>query len=259
MQETKLGVLASGKGTGLQAILDHIRLGVLVNVRTVCVVSNNNDAEVMRRASSANIATIFVEGIAGKKFASTDEKERRRREFDNIASKTFSDHGVDLIVCAGFNQVLSEVLVGRYPNKIMNIHPAYDIARFGGIGMVGLKVHQAVIKAGEKVSGCTVHFIDSTVDRGPIILRASVPVFEGDTPERLADRVSVIEHRTYPKAIQLHVDRRIIVKNRNVVLDLSGDWERIWGERQEEYIVYQKEVWKDTGKNIDEMFRASRV
>ena len=259
MQETRLGVLASGKGTGLQAILDHIRLGVLVNVRVVCVIVNNDDAEVMRRALNTDIATTFVEGIVGKKFASADEKERRRREFDNIASKTFSDHGIDLIVCIGFNQVLSEVLVERYPNKIMNIHPAYDITRFGGVGMVGLKVHEAVIKAGEKVSGCTIHYIDSTVDRGHIILRASVPVFGGDTPERLGDRVSVIEHRTYPKAIQLHVDRRIIVKNRNVVLDLSGNWERIWDERQEEYIVYQKEAWKDMGKDIDEMFRALRI
>jgi phosphoribosylglycinamide formyltransferase-1 len=202
---------------------------------------------------------MLVEGITGKKFASTSDKERGRREFDNKVLKMFLERGVDLIVCAGFNQVLSEVLVGKYLNKIMNIHPAYDVTRFGGVGMVGLKVHEAVIKAGEKVSGCTVHYINSTVDRGPVILRVSVPVFEGDTPERLANRIGVIEHRAYPKAIQLHVDRRITVENRDVVLDLSDEWELIWDKRQEKYIAYQKDVWRDLGKDIDQMFRAPKI
>ena len=258
MQETKIGILASGKGTGLRAILDHIRLGVLVNVRVVCVIVNNHNVEIIKRALDAGITTTFVEGVAGKKFASAHEKERKRGEFDDVVSKVFFDYSVNLIVCVGFNQVLSGILVGMYPNKIMNIHPAYDITRFGGVGMVGLKVHEAVIKAQEKVSGCTVHYIDSTVDKGPVILTASVPVFKGDTPERLSDRVSVLEHRTYPKAIQLHVDRRITVQNRNIVLDLDDGWNSKWNERQNRYIVYQEEVWREMGKDIEEMFTAPK-
>jgi len=248
-------VLVSGKGTGLQAIMDHIRLGVLLNSKVIKVVSNNPHAAAMKKAVSANIKTDFIEGVVGRKFSSLEEREKGRRDFDDKVSNMFLKDDVELVICAGFNQVLSNIFVSRYSNRIMNIHPAYDIGMFGGLGMVGLKVHEAVINAGENVSGCTVHYVNSSVDRGPVIIGASVAVFKNDTPERLSDRVSVIEHRMYPKAIQLHVDGRIRVHGRKVILDLDGVWESEWQRRQEKYIEYQKKLWKGLGKDIDEIVK----
>ena len=255
MRETRIAVLVSGKGTGLQAIVDHIRFGVLLNSKIIQVVSNNPDAEAIKKALNSNIEAKFVEGIAGRRFFSLEEREKERRRFDDKVSDMFLKNGVQLVACAGFNQVLSDVFVNRYSNRIMNIHPAYDIGKFGGSGMVGLKVHEAVINAKEKISGCTVHYIDSSVDRGPVIIRSSVPIFKNDTPQRLNDRITIVEHRTYPKAIQLHIDRRIQVKGRKVVLNLDGVWERDWQQRQKKYIEYQIDVWKSYGKDIVEIFQ----
>ena len=255
MRETKIAVLVSGKGTGLQAIIDHIRLGVLLNSKIIQVVSNNPDAEAIKKTLNSNIKAKFIEGVAGRSFPSAEERENERRRFDDKVSTMFLKAGIELVVCAGFNQVLSDVFVSRYSNRMMNIHPAYNIQKFGGLGMVGLKVHQTVINAEEKISGCTVHYINSTVDRGPVIIRASVPVFKNDTPERLNDRVTIVEHRTYPKAIQLHVDGRIKVNERKVILNLDGVWERNWQRRQEKYIERQKNVWKSLGKDIDNIFK----
>lgn len=248
-------MLVSGKGTGLQAIIDHIRLGVLINTKIVKVISNNATAEALNKATVAGIKSLFVEGVAGKKFASGHEKEQGREKFDDYVASMFVKEDVELVVCAGFNQVLSDVFINKFPNKIMNIHPAYNIEKFGGPGMIGLRVHETVIKVGESISGCAVHYIDSTVDRGPVILRASVPVFKNDTAERLQDRVSVMEHRTYSKAIQLHVDKRVRIHGRDVILDLSDNWGYNWNERQKKYIVYQKEVWAGMGKDIDLIFK----
>lgn len=255
LRETKIAVLVSGKGTGLQAIVDHIRLGILLNSKIIQVVSNNPDAEAIKKALNFNIEAKFVEGIVGRKFSSSEEREKGRRRFDDKVSNMFLKNGVELVVCAGFNQVLSDIFVSRYSNRMINIHPAYDIEKFGGPGMVGLKVHEAIINAGEKLSGCTVHYINSTVDRGPVIIRVSVPVFKNDTPERLGDRVTIVEHRTYSKAIQLHLDGRIKVKGRRAVLDLNDVWERDWQRRQGKYIEYQKNIWKSLGKDIDEIFK----
>ena len=255
LQESKIAVLVSGKGTGLQAVIDHIRLGVLLNSKIIQVVSNNPHAAAMEKAIGVNIKTDFIEGVVGRKFSSSEEREKGRRDFDDKVSSMFLKDNVELVICAGFNQVLSNIFVSRFSNRVMNVHPAYDIERFGGSGMVGLKVHEAVIKSGETISGCTIHYVDSSVDRGPVIIKASVPVFKNDTPERLGDRVSVMEHRMYPKAIQLHVDERIRVSGRKLVLDLDAVWESEWQSRQEKYIEYQKEVWRDLGKDIDEILK----
>ena len=255
LREMKIAVLVSGKGTGLQAIVDHVRLGVLLNSKIIQVVSNNPDAEAIKKALSSNIEARFVEGVAGRRFSSPEEREKERRKFDDNVSSMFLKNGVELVVCAGFNQVLSDVFISRYSNRIMNIHPAYNVEKFGGSGMVGLKVHEAVINAGENLSGCTIHYIDSIIDRGPVIIRVSVPVFKNDTPERLADRVAIVEHRTYPKAMQLHVDGRIKVKGRNAVLNLDAVWERDWRRRQERYLEYQTSMWKSHGKDINEIFK----
>ena len=142
-------------------------------------------------------------------------------------------------------------MVEHYANRILNIHPAYDVVNYGGYGMVGMKVHNAVIEAGEKVSGCTVHYIDSTVDLGPVLLQAEVPIYDGDTAESLAERVLVIEHRTYPKAIQLHADKRVKIENNKSVVDItSGGWEKKWNDRQIEYFLYQRDEWRKENKEL---------
>lgn len=253
----RLGILASGKGMGLQAIIDHVRLGVLLNVKIAKVVVNNAEAEVFQRASAAGTEALFIEGIVGKKYVSAEEKEQKRKEFDDLVSSMFLGNHVSLVICAGFNQVLSSVFVSRYPNKIMNIHPAYDIERFGGTGMIGMKVHETVLKARERVSGCAIHYVDTTVDRGPVIYRASVPVFNSDTPDTLADRVTIIEHRTYSKVIQLHVDNKISVQGKKVMIDLGKNWESEWNVRQQKYIEHQKKLWDSMGKNIDKILGVS--
>ena len=160
----KLGILASGRGTDFQAILDHIRMKILVDVEVKLVIYNNKDAYVRERAENAGIKAKFIQGTVGQKFDSKESREDARVEFDKQVVESCNNE-VELIVCAGFNQILSEYLVEHYANRILNIHPAYDVVKYGGYGMVGMKVHNAVIEAGEKVSGCTVHYIDSTVQR----------------------------------------------------------------------------------------------
>ena len=117
--------------------------------------------------------------------------------------------------------------------------------------MVGMKVHNAVIEAGEKFSGCTVHYIDSTVDLGPILLQAKVPIYDGDTAESLAERVLVIEHRTYPKAIQLHADNRAKIENNKAIVDLNSEgWEKKWNNKQIKYFLYQRDEWRKENKEL---------
>ena len=247
----KLGILASGRGTDFQAILDHIRMKILVDVEVKLVIYNNKDAYVRERAENAGIKTKFIQGTVGQKFDSKESREDARVEFDKQVVGSCNDEGVELIVCAGFNQILSEYLVEHYANRILNIHPAYDVVNYGGYGMVGMKVHNAVIEAGEKVSGCTVHYIDSTVDLGPVLLQAEVPIYNGDTAESLAERVLVIEHRTYPKAIQLHADKRVRIENNKSVVDItSGSWEKKWNDRQIEYFLYQRDEWRKENKEL---------
>ena len=247
----KLGILASGRGTDFQAILDHIRMKILVDVEVKLVIYNNKDAYVRERAENAGIKTKFIQGTVGQKFDSKESREDARVEFDKQVVESCNDEGVELIVCAGFNQILSEYLVEHYANRILNIHPAYDVVNYGGYGMVGMKVHNAVIEAGEKVSGCTVHYIDSTVDLGPVLLQAKVPIYDGDTAESLAERVLVIEHRTYPKAIQLHADKRVRIENNKSVVDIaSSGWEKKWNDRQIEYFLYQRDEWLKENKEL---------
>ena len=247
----KLAILARRRGTDFQAILDHIRMKILVNVEVKLVIYNNKDAYVRERAENAGIKTKFIQGTVGQKFDSKELREDARVEFDKQVVESCNNEGVELIVCAGFNQILSEYLVEHYTNRILNIHPAYDVVNYGGYGMVGMKVHNAVIEAGEKISGCTVHYIDSTVDLGPVLLQAKVPIYNRDTAESLAERVLVIEHRTYPKAIQLHADKRVKIENNKSVVDItSGDWEKKWNDRQIEYFLYQRDEWRKENKEL---------
>jgi len=237
----RLAVFASGRGSNFQAIVDHTRMGILKNIKVTLLLTNDPTAPAVNIARENSISHVFIEGVFGRKFATKLDREKARDEFDEKAVDVLKENRIDLIALAGFLQVLGHEIVRAYPLRIMNIHPAKDLMRFGGPRMFGERVHAAVIKADEKESGCTVHYVDESVDGGPMILQSTVPVESTDTPESLAHRILIQEHRTYSKAIQLHADDRITVTNSKVSIDWSGNWEEQWNRRQEAFIQYQTE------------------
>lgn len=199
-----VGVLVSGQGTNLQAILDACAHGD-VPAHVVVVVSNNPDAFALERARRAGVPAVFLDH---RTFPS-------REAFEARLAEVLTAHGVELVCLAGFLRILSPWFVRQFAGRIMNIHPAL-LPAFGGKGMYGERVHQAVLEAGVKVSGCTVHFVDEVPDGGPIILQAVVPVHDDDTPVSLAARIAGQEHRIYPEAIRLFAEGRLQVEGRRV-------------------------------------------
>jgi len=235
----RLAVFASGRGSNFRAIIDHARLEVLRNVEVALLMINDRTTPVIEVAKGNSIPIEFLEGIVGRKFASKEDREKARTEFDTKAVAVLQRYHIDLIALAGFTQVLGSTVVQAFRWRIMNIHPAKDLVKFGGRGMYGEHVHEAVLRAGEKESGCTIHYVDESVDGGPTIIQTTVPVNTTDTPETLAKRILIQEHRTYSKAIQLHADERIKVSEGRVVIDWSDNWEEDWNRRQERFIEYQ--------------------
>jgi len=238
----RLAVFASGRGSNFQAILAHIQLGVLRNVEAALLITNDANAPAAEIARKQSVPDTFIQGVCGKQFGSQQERDAARNRFDEMALGVLRDRGIDLVALAGFMQVLGPTIVNAFPYRIMNIHPAKDLVRFGGKGMYGERVHAAVIQAGEKESGCTIHYVDNTIDRGPVIIQATVPVYPDDTPEILAHRVLVQEHRTYSKAIQLHVDGHVKVSGGKAKVTADENWEQEWNERQAAYIQHQDQV-----------------
>jgi formyltetrahydrofolate-dependent phosphoribosylglycinamide formyltransferase len=234
-----LAVFASGRGSNFRAIVDHARLGVLRRIQVSLLVTNVPNAPAADLARERSIPVSFIEGVYGGQFVNKQEKEKARNEFDTKALEILTQHQIDLVALAGFMQVLGPRIVDAFGLRIMNIHPAKNLNRFGGRGMFGERVHAAVLHSGEKESGCTIHYVDNSIDGGPIILQSTVPVEAADTPETLAHRILIHEHRTYSKAIQLHVDGRIHVADGKVSIDWSDDWEGQWNSRQEAFIQYQ--------------------
>jgi phosphoribosylglycinamide formyltransferase-1 len=197
-----IGVLISGGGTNLQAIIDAIGAGKL-DATIEVVLSNKADAYGLTRARKHGIPT---EVLNHKDFAS-------REAYDQTVVARLSDRGVELVVLAGFMRLLSPVFVKAFSNRIMNIHPAL-LPSFPG-----LNVQQKTVEHGARFSGCTVHFVNEECDEGPIIIQAVVPVFPDDTGEALAARILVQEHRIYPRAIQLYAEGRLKVVGRRVVVE----------------------------------------
>ena len=189
----KISVCVSGGGTNLQAIIDRINDGTIRNSEIVRVISNKSGVFALERAAKAGIESVVV----SKK--DYDNKE----EFNNALLKAVDDCSPDLIVLAGFLVVLPESIVKKYAGKIINIHPSL-IPSFCGDGFYGLKVHEAALARGVKVTGATVHFVDEGTDTGPIILQKAVSIKEGDTPEILQKRVmEEAEWTILPKAIDM--------------------------------------------------------
>lgn len=184
-QLLRIGILASGRGSNLQAILDACREKKLP-AKPVVVISNNASAGALERAARAGIATCY---LSARTHPSPEYLDRAVRD-------TLLKYGVDLVVLAGYMKKLGPETIAAFRNRIVNIHPAL-LPKFGGPGMFGMHVHEAVIASGEKESGATVHLVDEEYDRGKILAQESVPVQDDDTPETLAARVLEVEHRLY--------------------------------------------------------------
>ncbi|MDX2170292.1 MAG: phosphoribosylglycinamide formyltransferase [Deltaproteobacteria bacterium] len=197
----RLAVLLSGSGSTLQNLLTRIGAGRL-RAEVAAVVASRADAFGLERARRAGIPAVAV---ARKQYADG-------AAFNDALHAALAPHAPDLIVLAGF---LSLFQPRSYAGRVMNIHPAL-IPAFCGAGFYGHKVHEAVLAAGVKVSGCTVHFADDQYDHGPIILQGCVPVQDDDTPDSLAARVQGLESELYPQAIQLWADDRLRVEGRRV-------------------------------------------
>ena len=198
----KVAVLVSGGGTNLQAIINAAKDGKITNAEISLVISNNRNAYALERAANAGITSMC---ISPKDYAS-------REEFHVALTKTLKDAGVDLIVLAGYLVAIPEMLVKEFPNKIINVHPSL-IPSFCGVGYYGLRVHEAALARGVKVTGATVHFVDCGMDTGPIILQKAVEIEEGDTPEVLQRRVmEQAEWIILPKAIDMIANDKITLK-----------------------------------------------
>lgn len=199
----RLAVLVSGGGTNLQAIMDAIDNKTITNSEITVVISNNPGAYALERAKNHGIEARCV----------SPKSYENREAFNQALLETLQSYKPDLIVLAGCLVVIPEIMVKAFPNKIINIHPAL-IPAFCGTGYYGLKVHEAVLKRGAKVTGATVHFVDEGTDTGPIILQKAVNVEEGDTPEILQRRVmEEAEWVIMPKAIDLIANDRITVED----------------------------------------------
>ena len=196
-----IGVLVSGNGTNLQSIIDRCNDGSLA-ARINCVISNNADAFALERARKHGIPTIH---LSHREFSG-------REAYDAALVKVLRDHGVELVVLAGFMRIITPILIDAFPNAIMNIHPALLPA------FPGLHAQRQALEYGVKVSGCTVHFVDAGTDTGPIIMQAVVPVDTDDTEESLSARIQLEEHRIFPLAIQLYAAGRLTVEGRRVVV-----------------------------------------
>ena len=190
-----IAVFGSGRGSNFQAILDAIQQKRIPAARIRLVVSNNSGAGILEIARMNAVPALHV---SQKHFAG-------EQEFADTLLKQLRDHEVNFIALAGYMKQLHPRVIAAYRNRIINIHPAL-LPRFGGQGMYGRHVHEAVIAAGEKFSGATVHLVDEEYDHGPIILQKRVIVSPGDTPETLAAKVLKIEHEIYPEAIRRFAD-----------------------------------------------------
>ena len=193
LRKARIAVLVSGGGTNLQALIDAEKSGIIKSGEISLVVSNKADAYALTRAENAGIKTAVV---LKKECAS-------REEFEEKIVKKLTDAGIDMIILAGFMCILSEKFTSRYPKRILNVHPSL-IPSFCGEGFYGLKVHEAALAYGVKVTGATVHYVNEIADGGEIILQKAVDILPGDTPEVLQKRVMTeAEWILLPRAAEL--------------------------------------------------------
>jgi phosphoribosylglycinamide formyltransferase-1 len=202
--KVKIMALVSGGGTNLQALLDAQKNGAFGSGdsggKIVLVVSDNPKAYALERAKAAGVAAAVEEPDR------SIPRDERRQELSDRILRLVEIYHIDIIVLAGFLSILKGELVRRYSGRIINLHPSL-LPKFGGDGMYGERVHRAVLDAGEKESGCTMHLVDAGVDTGPILLQRKVPVLSGDTPDILAERIHKEEHIAIVEAVKIMVER----------------------------------------------------
>lgn len=204
----RVAVLASGRGSNLQAIIDAIEAGQ-VQAQIVAVLSNKREAVALERARKHGLTDIFVDP---KPFAGRPDS---REAYDRALLEILQQRDVELVLLAGYMKIVTAVLVNAYANRMMNIHPSL-LPSFPG-----LDVQKKAIDWGCKLAGCTVHFVTEGVDEGPIIIQAAVPILDADTSETLAARILLQEHKIYPRAVQLFAEGRLHVDSRRVVIDAA--------------------------------------
>ena len=205
MKKLQIAVLVSGGGTNLQALIDEeSRLGENCPYHIALVVSSTKNAYAIERSEKANIHTEIASpfSVMGKEVAQNASIEEKRFAVSNKVLELCKNHKIDAIVLAGFLTVLSGKIVDDFSGRIINLHPAL-LPKFGGVGMWGHNVHEAVLAAGETESGCTVHLVDAGCDTGKILLQRKVPVLPGDTPESLYARIAPVEHEAMVEGVKV--------------------------------------------------------
>jgi phosphoribosylglycinamide formyltransferase-1 len=198
----KVGVLVSGSGTNLQAILDAGAHGELGGARVVVVVSNVAGVKALGRAEAAGVPAVV---LPHKQFGS-------RQAFDEALVATLKERGVELVALAGFMRIVTPYFLQSFPQRVINIHPSLLPA------FPGIHAQKQALEYGARITGCTVHFVDEGCDTGPIIQQATVPVLDGDDEAALTARILVEEHRLYPAAIRALAEGRVNVAGRRVTV-----------------------------------------
>jgi len=202
-----IAVFASGRGSNFQALAEAISKKN-IEAKIVVVISNNSNAGALALAQAFHIPALH---LSQKQFPSQEA-------FTNAVLSALESHGADFVVLAGYMKKIDPAIIRRYRNNIINVHPAL-LPAFGGQGMYGRHVHEAVIAERARVSGATVHIVDEEFDHGLILLQESIPVEESDTPDTLAEKVLRIEHRILPRAVELFARKKITVENGKVLID----------------------------------------
>jgi phosphoribosylglycinamide formyltransferase-1 len=202
MKKVRIGVLVSGRGSNLQAIIDNIEQGKL-SAELAVVISDQADAYALVRARKHKVPGVHVSAKGYK---------GRRDEYDALLVKELQKHNVELVALAGFMRIITPTLLKAFSHRVLNIHPAL-LPSFPG-----LHVQKAALEHGVKFSGCTVHFVDEGMDTGPIIIQAVVPILDNDTEDTLSARILKQEHTIYSRAIQLHAEGRLRIEGRRVIV-----------------------------------------
>lgn len=200
VEKFRICVFASGRGSNLQAIIESVERGNL-DCQIVFVLSNNSDSGALEIARSKNIPAIHL-----------SEKKFHKSNFEDSLMDLLDRYRPDLIVLAGYMKLVPLSVIRKYENRIINIHPAL-LPKFGGKGMYGMNVHNAVFYSGEKVSGVTVHLVNENYDEGKVIYQETIDISDCRTPEQIADKVLKLEHKVYPEVIQKIIEQKIKLNN----------------------------------------------
>jgi len=195
----KVAVMASGRGSNFQAIINSSEKGEMPNAEIVHLISDKKDAYAIQRATDHGIKHTVIES-----------KNCSREDFENQTLKVLKAENIDVVVLAGFMRILTSRFINAYKNRIINIHPSLLPA------FPGAHAHRDAINYGSKISGCTVHFVDEGVDTGPIIMQASVEMEDNETEETLSQKILPLEHKLLPAALELFCSKKIKIDGRNV-------------------------------------------